>query len=292
MLTIKMKNALINILLSFIIMVLSGWIADAINGAMVFPWLLKIWLLCDPKHPPLWWSIGWPILFSVLWFAFFIGLYARRATFLPVEILREADPNDIRPHKVVALSVSRVSWELLTEQENGLQGLQLKNKNNNKLVSLPAELDDALTILAGFKEKEKYSWEQILRALQAHQKELLKVYLIGSDGHAGTTKSFNECSALVRYYFPNLQAKEVISKTADFNSLGDLLEQYQSIIRDEYHHLHHLMIDVTGGTKVVSVAAAIVTLEHPNVEFQYVETEGEKRIRTFNVGGGKESNAF
>ena len=52
-----------------------------------------------------------------------------------------------------------------------------------------------------------------------------------------------------------------------------------------------IMLDVTGGTKVVSIVAAIVTVEHPEIEFQYVDTEGEKEVRSFNIVSAAEPPA-
>ncbi len=36
-----------------------------------------------------------------------------------------------------------------------------------------------------------------------------------------------------------------------------------------------------------SIAAAMVTLEHAEIVFQCVETEGDQRVRTFNVVAGR-----
>ncbi len=35
-----------------------------------------------------------------------------------------------------------------------------------------------------------------------------------------------------------------------------------------------------------SIAGAMVTLEHPEIEFQYVATDRNQRVRTFNVVAG------
>lgn len=95
---------------------------------------------------------------------------------------------------------------------------------------------------------------------------------------------------MIAYYFPQLEEDAFEVREACFEELNDLLCVYREIVATQAHRKGQVMIDVTGGTKVVSIAAAMVTLEHSKVEFQYVETEGEKRVRTFNVisgnGGG------
>jgi len=283
------RTAALNLILTFIIMLLSSWIGDAINGSPVFPWLLKAWLLCDPKHPPLWWSIGWPIVFSCLWGGFVVWLYQRRKTFLPVEILRIAEPDHVFPREVLVSAISRTPWQLELVESGALQ---LQHAISKKKVLLPEKLDDGLIALAALGEREKFAWEQLLRGLNQHKSRLLRVYLIGSMGNNPTTECFDECRSLIRYYFPGLLEEHFILKEASFENLDDLLKVYRTIIAVETDHLSELIIDVTGGTKVVSIAASVVTLEHPTIEFQYVETEGEKRIRTFNIGGGKESSGF
>lgn len=298
--TLRRKNAAINLLLSFIVMLLSGWIADAVNGATVFPWALQSWLLCDPKHPPLWWSISWPLFFSICWCVVVVILYQRRKTFLPVEVLHPGKLDEVKASEVLVLTMSNAAWVLTMDTDEDKQRLQLsfepteKQRNGGQIsqqLPLLENLNDALLQMAELKNPY-YAWEQLLRALQGHKEKLQRVYLIGSNGDWGTAKRFDECRMLIHYYFPALKIDRFISKSANFESLDDLLCEYRKIIATEHRHLNELMIDVTGGTKVISIAAAIVTLEHTEIEFQYVETSGDKQIRTFNVGGGRESGEF
>jgi hypothetical protein len=106
--------------------------------------------------------------------------------------------------------------------------------------------------------------------------------LVGSTNGANSYSQLDDCKKLIQHYF-DLTKIEISKESVHFDSLDNLLSRYNGIIAKEKSRKSQLIFDVTGGTKVVSIAVAMVTLEHPEIEFQYVETEGEKRVRTFNV---------
>lgn len=273
------RNAVFNIVLVFGLIFLQSWVADGIEGNDLFTWIYGG--LSFSSHP-WYWGLAIVVMitfgFGVAWL-----LYKRRRTFLPIQIQRIGLPDEVVPHAVLVTTMSHTgSWRVDTEND------QLTRTNGDP-VNLSGTLKEVLDRLAALGEREKFSWEQLLRAITKHAEQSGKpdkVVLLGSPGSSGTTKRFEECRAFIRRFFPEIPEDAFERKEADFDSLEDLIHVYEGVIRAEVKRKGEIMIDVTGGTKVVSIAAAMVTLEHPEIEFQYVETHDEKRIRSFNVTGG------
>lgn len=73
----------------------------------------------------------------------------------------------------------------------------------------------------------------------------------------------------------------------EFEDLQALYDNFNEIIQKVTTELglaqNDIMIDVTGGTKTASIAAALVTLHHPPIEFQYVRTETPFDVLSYNV---------
>lgn len=271
--------AAINVALAFGIIMLQSWIADGIKGDELFPWWPSG--AFKPDEPRIVECILYMLLLSGLFAAL---LYIRRRSFLPVDVQRIGAPGRVVPRAVLVLGISRVKWKWTPGE------LTRGSDDSREVRPLPASLSEALTAMAALGKGEEFSWEQLLRALQEHAPLLQRVVLVGSRGDEGTAALFEPCREMIAYYFPQLEEDAFEVREACFEELNDLLCVYREIVATQAHRKGQVMIDVTGGTKVVSIAAAMVTLEHSKVEFQYVETEGEKRVRTFNVisgnGGG------
>ncbi|MBK7675744.1 MAG: hypothetical protein IPJ27_13840 [Candidatus Accumulibacter sp.] len=271
------QNAAINITLAFVILLLQSWIADGIKGDQLFPWLPGGALIFGAAES------GWCLLGMGLLSVGCAGvLYARRRSFVPVTVQRIGQPGRVEPHAVLVLTVSWPGWQW----ESGQLTRTDPNTTKQESHALPATLPAVLDVMAALGQREKFAWEQLLRAIREHLPRLQRVILIGSSGTNGTAASFDACRQMIAHYFPGLVQASIQARTASFEALDDLLGVYRKIIVEEAQRKGDVMIDVTGGTKVVSIAAAMVTLEHPEIEFQYVETEGEKRVRTFNVISG------
>lgn len=75
---------------------------------------------------------------------------------------------------------------------------------------------------------------------------------------------------------------EFVRKPCRFDSLDALLITLRETVA-EAGDPYEIILDITGGLKIVSIAAAMVSLEHPEVEMQYVHTEGDKKVLAFNV---------
>ncbi len=274
------RAAIVNISLVFVLILLQSWIADGIAGNDLFTWIYGG--LSFTTRPRYWGMAIFMMIISGALIAWV--LYKRRRTFLPFQVQRIGEPDTVIPHGVLILTMSQTgSWRV--------------EDSNNRLirvsgdsVDLNGSLKEVLDRLSALGEREKFSWEQLSRAISKHVDEPTgkpeRVILLGSPGNDGTAKRFEECRAFLRRFFPSIPEKAFEKKEAGFDNLEDLIHAYRMVIRENHRRESEIMIDVTGGTKVVSIAAAMVTLEHPAIEFQYVETHGEKRLRSFNVTGG------
>lgn len=270
----RAADAALSILLAFVILLLQSWIADGIKGDQIFPWLPGGALSAGDAR-----FAGAMFAMALLSFAGAGLLYARRRSFLPVVVQRIGQPGRVEPHAVLVLALSRPGpWQWQPDR--------LTHARKPETHPLPPALPAALAVMAALGEGDKFAWEQLLRAIREHLPRLQRVLLICSSGKGGTAESFPACRAMLTHYFPALDASRIEMREASFEALDDLLAVYRAIIVEEGRRKREIMIDVTGGTKVLSVAAAMVTLQHPEIEFQYVETDGDKRVRSFNVTSG------
>jgi len=147
----------------------------------------------------------------------------------------------------------------------------------------------------------QWTWQQTLRAAHYHRDELKKLVLVGSLNGSGKKQQLDLAYKFFSTYFPN---KVVIFGSpvqpsgsydtrwqADFEDLDDLSELLRTILRELHKDTagytdHNIIIDCTGGFKVASIAAALVTLDRPDLMFQYVGTfENAGRLIGFNVAG-------
>lgn len=262
-------NAFLNLLLVFAVVLLQSWVADGIKGDALFPWLSGGALQHDkPGFIPL---MAGMILLAVF---FSYLLYRRRRMFLPTRISRIGNPGQVQPRRMLVLTLSWPGWDWQPQQ---------LERQGRPAHALPNDLSDALQAMAALGAREKFTWEQLLRAVEPHADCLQEIVLIGSEGPQGTFVEADRCRQMLRHYFPQLAAIAMLAHAVNYEALDSLSGLYRQIIGESKQPANKIMIDVTGGTKVVSIAAAMVCLEQPEIEFQYVETAGAKRLRTFNV---------
>lgn len=273
---------------AFAVILLESWIADGLKGDELFPW----WPGGKLKYGDETFAcvVGGMISLAVLGIAF---LYRQGRRLLPVEVRRIGRPGHVRPRAVLVLPVSTPRWQW---SPAGLAG-----GPGGKTWPLPAALPEALAEMARLaapgegQALPSFAWEQLLRAVEPHAGRLQRIVLIGSPGARGSFATLGLCRQMIRHYFPRLDAITLDEREARFDALDDLLDLYREIVAGEAARKGEIMLDVTGGTKVVSIAAAIVTVEHPEIEFQYVDTEGntegKKQVRSFNIVSAAEPPA-
>lgn len=119
-----------------------------------------------------------------------------------------------------------------------------------------------------------WNWQQLMRALIPHLNSLQEVRLLGSMDKKGIgSHAFTKhAKILIKSYFPNSEVN--IHKDAadfeDFNALKSELNEIMTELKNKYSE-DEIIIDVTGGQKTASIAAATVTL-NSQMNFQYVRT--------------------
>ncbi len=263
---------LLNITLAFILICTQSWVANGVQGSALFEWWSGGFVCNAASCACSFWVVQICLLAVSLGCAYW--LYHRRRSFMPVHIQHIGQPGKIHPHQVLILTLSRCSWQWTP---NKLE------RDKGEHCDLPDDLAGALPVMEQLGEREKFSWEQLLRAIDEHKSELQHIVLIGSKGKQGTVQKVEQCEKMIRHYFPLHTTLTFEQREADFESLDELLGVYRNLVDSNKNRKKDVMIDVTGGTKVVSIAAAMVSLEYPEIEFQYVETSGNKCVRSFNV---------
>ncbi len=158
-----------------------------------------------------------------------------------------------------------------------------KTKNLILFLSpLNAKLEELEEIksLEDFKDK-KISWEMPTVAINHHLPKLENVIVITSDR---SFNQFDEFKKFTKRLFRNKNINiERYKEQVDFEDIEKVYEALQNAIKTlrktgKAKRKSDIIIDVTGGQKIPSIAGAIITLEEENNEFQYVSTTTKKVI--------------
>lgn len=132
----------------------------------------------------------------------------------------------------------------------------------------------------------QWTWQQTLRGARANRPKLERIVLAGSQDGSGTPEQIGLCRQFLGHYFPNAIV-EPTSRPARFDDIEDVLEMLRNAIRrlnEAGYKDRDIIIDCTGGSKPASIAAALVTLDHPDLMFQYVGSNDKAgRVQAFNV---------
>ena len=173
-------------------------------------------------------------------------------------------------------------------------GFELRYKNysiinnigggDSKVIHLSGQLDEDILILDNKKEKPSrpHNFSQLLKSIKFHKETLKHVVLINSTSQSNTSKGseahVDSAIAFLKIYLdPNVCTFRKV-KPVDFESFSGLYETLDMEINyliDNYQmNEDRIMIDITGGQKVSSIAAAMATLHRPKLEFQYIGTDG------------------
>lgn len=147
-------------------------------------------------------------------------------------------------------------------------------------IQMPTDLDDDINLC-------KWNWQQFLRGVRLHRKDLKTVYLVGSQDAGGKPGSFgfrDHARGLLQHYFPDAEI-HCHDKALNFEEFDELAECLTDIIehfKKEGYRDKDIVIDVTGGQKTTSIAGAVVTL-NKKVTFQYVQTNEPNDVLTYDV---------
>jgi len=136
------------------------------------------------------------------------------------------------------------------------------------------------------------SWQQIARAVCAHltgngPHRLRKLILIGSRNRnsqdQGSVQKLREAVEIFKHLLaPHGVVVEAFAGNApDFEDLEDVTRALQRAYEQAEAKPEQIVIDVTGGQKTASIAAAMFTLDKRDLVFQYVSTTPPYETKTF-----------
>ena len=154
--------------------------------------------------------------------------------------------------------------------------LFLSHLNNDEQIKLIKNI----TKLEELKDK-RINWEIPAIAIKYHLPKLKNVVVITSNE---SNKQFNEFKDFIKRIFPETTLNiEIHKHSIDFENI----EEVYTNLKDAFYNLKNsgkakrdreIMIDVTSGPKIPSIAGAIFTLETGERKFQYVSTMTKKVI--------------
>lgn len=272
-----------------VIPIFAGWVGDVSKDwfggkglSAADPWLFGIGLV------------------GVMILAFLIYSVGHRL--LGIENIEES--TDVPPHAVViALLSPCLNLQPPAADEEAAAWRIADSRNQDTVVSL-AKLALADVINPGFKQPDgnklpQWTWQQTLRAACHHGDKLQRLVLIGSEGTggSGTPEQLSLAKQFFSHYFPGKvhvlgepkrdgDAYDTHSQ-ADFEKLDDLRRLLKRVLKDlnkAGFPDSDIIIDCTGGQKIASIACALVTLDRPDLMFQYVGThERNGKVIGFNA---------
>ena len=127
------------------------------------------------------------------------------------------------------------------------------------------------------------SWRMPLEAIKYHRPKLKKVVVITSDK---SSKHFGSFKELVKEVFgediSGILIERKVKSFEDIKSLFDTLNKVYEELRKDHLRDRDVIIDITGGQKTSSVAAAFMTAYYNDREFEYVSTEDYK-VKSYDV---------
>lgn len=178
-------------------------------------------------------------------------LYRVRHRFLPANHLIQRDST---PHRGLILLVSDMGrFEL--QGEAG--GCRLRARGTSAFWQLPGT-SIAADIFA--LEGSRWGWQHTLRSLEKHLPASNAWYSSAPHCHP----RLPEFTRLLRHYKPGLRVQTAAA--ADFDGLDAVhgaIRQAVRALQGQGLRRRDILIDVTGGTKIASIAAALATLHEP-----------------------------
>lgn len=197
----------------------------------------------------------------------------------------------VKPHRVLIMAVSALNPPP-QEDKNG--DIVIRDEAKGKSVTLTGEIKTDIEAFTA--QNFKVNTQQLLRAVEPHLtgNTLKKVFLIGSEGEKGSFVMLETVRTMLSRYGANLDislhGKE--KHGIRFEDVDSLRNEYEKLVQEAKRNYleDDIILDVTGGQKTASIAAAMTTFSNSNLKFQYVETMGDKpQVLSFNIITGNTS---
>ena len=164
--------------------------------------------------------------------------------------------------KILILFLSKLYIEDKKKEENKNEEEINKEEKINKIRTF----DDLKNIIL--------NWEMPLIAIKHHLPVLKHVVVICSER---SFKEFEMFEQLVRRLFPDYEFScERYEKPINFENIEEVYDTLKKVHKEVKSSQHirekDITIDITGGTKIVSIAGSIFTLEVEDRKIQYIST--------------------
>jgi CRISPR-associated protein (Cas_Cas02710). len=249
---------------------LESWIADGIEGNVLFSRIYPL-QMGQPGF-----FLGMMVMVILLLFSAFMAYRLGRkyfsARFRTVRARGQVEP---KSHLVFALS------SINQKLGKSAQGHDCLIEDTKVLELDPGivEFDEKMRQL----ERFKTPIEQFIRGLKPHADCVKQITFVTSETSMAGEPVFR---AVLDWFFPQIATIKFSEEKVDFTDVMALKDGYRRII-DREQEKDQLSVDITGGTKPVSVAGALATLGYPGVDLQYVETtpghDNVKKVISFDV---------
>ncbi len=244
-----------------------GWIPDMVQSGISGD---KAWLQVMP----------YILTGLVLFMGGAYWAYRQSRKYLPCRVLDRI--NAIKPRKVLITTLSpRGKYELKMPEGQDEQ-IQIIPHDRSHSITLTGKIDEDIK-----PSKSRWNWQQLLRAVIPHLGTLERVHLIGSVGDRGSISQLKDCKKFLGYYLGDGVEISCDPCAVEFEDIDILTEHLKVVIkrlRRENYRVEDIMLDTTGGMKTTSIAAAMVTLNNPDLHFQYVPTVSKDfKPFSFNV---------
>lgn len=212
-------------------------------------------------------------LVALLLLVVMLAKFAER--YLPARVL--SPQTDFSPRRVLLTTLS--PCRNLVPQGRGFSVIDDKGDPHALSGDLGRDTDLATAL-------PQWPWQQTLRGARKNHPALERIVLAGSQDGSGAPRQIELCRQFLGHYFPHAVI-EPTHRPARFDDIEDVLDMLRDAIRrlnEAGYKDRDIIIDCTGGPKPTSIAAALVTLDHPDLMFQYVGSGEEAgRVCAFNV---------
>ncbi len=269
----KIKNKFFKISKSKPLTIIVAVITLVLSGLAVETIIILIFGGFPEKYTGSTWC-GISIGIWVLFIGFSWVLFMLKKNFFSFKIKQ----SKATPHKclIIALSEKR----------------DFKIENGNFLyntIALPKEKGlKELVTFCGDDKDIKWNWEMPLRAVLENKEKLEIVYLVGSKDSGTLKGSFNDLKdfeALITHYCNNVKVIQY-DTAVDFTDYNELTKAFFTIkekltSKDKFND-GDIVIDITGGQKVTSIAGTAISINSYSLSFLYIDTNS-KEAHEYNI---------
>lgn len=259
---------------ALLVLISGSWLADGIKGEVLF----SDWSSFFANR-----AWGLSVAFGVF-LASSYGLYRLRHAFANIQSLSR---HKCDPHKSLILLVSTPTFK--TRLDAVSRTLHFPDGTDIKLSDNLCKDIKALG-----KSGKRWNWQQMMRAIQPHivdpEKRLRRLHLIGSAGSIGSFGHLNSCKKWLKGYLPGVEITTIDPPGVDFEDFNAVIRHIQETIDEQKKGGKgkvkftdkDIVIDVTGGTAMASIAGSSSTL-NTRVTFQYVQTNPPHEVYAYDV---------